>query len=191
MSLSGFDAREAEVLAHAWSLLTPKERETVVGSRAVRRQGKKKFLSGRVAETKVIGGVGEVALWAGAFGWDHLPYRPGGQPRSLYYAVHELGHVVEKAAFVEISRNGPPSCRFEALAELLGSRAFLEASPEPLTPYCADVPSECFADAFALWKLEPAWLEQHHPASHAWFETGEHLDWRGRASEACRGPHAR
>lgn len=187
LSLKGFDAREVEVLGRAWSLLSPQERSIVAGGRAERRRAQKELLSGRVAETKVTRGGGKVVFWAGAFEADHLPYRPGGQPRSLYYAVHELGHVLERAAFVEISRDGPSSCLMEALADLNGSTALLRISSEPLTPYCAEVSSECFADAFALWKLEPAWLQQHHPAVHDWFETGEHLAWRARASQACGG----
>ena len=190
LSLKGFDAREAEVVGRAWSLLNPQERSVVAGSRAERRRARKKLLSGRVAETKVTGGVGKVVFWAGAFEWDHLPYRQGGQPRSLYYAVHELGHVVEGAAFIEISREGPASCLFEAIADLNGSRALLRISSEPLTPYCADDSGECFADAFALWKLEPAWLQQGHPEVYDWFETGKHLDWRAEASQACGGPGA-
>lgn len=65
-------------------------------------------------------------------------------------------------------RLGTPTAAATALTEVLDKQG-------PPTFYGLTDPDECFADAFALYRGDPAALLRARPAAHAWFETGGHL----------------
>jgi hypothetical protein len=83
-------------------------------------------------------------------------YAPDGVLR-VYPAVaeviaHELAHV--------ISRRAPIQQQFEELIDSVGA--------PPFTRYAASNPqSEFFPEAFAIYLLDPAWIETNHPELYA------------------------
>ena len=120
-------------------------------------------------------------------------------PMSAKTVVHELGHALSarprrRMRELIAQRQGrtisvEAKTRFEALGVELfdqdspAARAFAKLRPPSrgVTPYGRTSVEESFAEAFALYHLDPDALRRIDPAVHAWFAEAGHL----RATEAA------
>jgi hypothetical protein len=75
----------------------------------------------------------------------------------------------------EARKRGGDAARERRRGALLEAFAALDGAGVGPTPYGASNMHESFADAFALYKLDPAALERFSPEMHAWFAAGGHL----------------
>lgn len=107
--------------------------------------------------------------------------RQSADNEQLYQVLEELE--LERLALE--ARRGAIEAEVEAVGALDLARqpaagawvAFLDGRPAP-TLYGRLADAEGFADAFALWKLDPEALERAVPGAVAWFDSGAHLDVR-------------
>lgn len=107
-------------------------------------------------------------------------------------SVRERNQLVEEAnaAHVELEKATAEADALGARAQALVKRQnqleqrspvmarWLELVGERLgpTPYGASHEQEGFADAFALYKVDPPALKRAMPAAYAWFEAGKHIE---------------
>lgn len=173
---------EAAVAADALARLTPAE-QARVGDVVLRRMAVSRRAPGReLAWFDPLDAPPSIEVYDLAFAAASAFVGPVDAPvdPATLTLVHELGHALADAPLREaggwsptLTRGGPVIRAFRAL----------DLPPGP-TPYARRSVHEAFAEAFALWKLDPDALRRTQPDALAWFEAGGHL----AALEAAPAP---
>jgi hypothetical protein len=103
-----------------------------------------------------------VLIFDSTFNGDPTQFLGGAQgvlPEPAETFAHELGHAFDTATVQK---------KFEAFVA--------KNNIKPFTKYAKDSvaegkPKEFFAEAFALFQVDPEYMKTNYPALHAWFET--------------------
>jgi hypothetical protein len=182
---------ERQALFDALALLSADELQIVQDLHFVRAHHPPDRNMSRAALFEGQGCKAKVNVYASGVAADK--FRFVGEPAApknamLHSIIHEIGHALEhtparlrhcaaqrargnakKNAFIrqgnELLKRSPVLAAYQAI---------LGDTPAP-TEYGRTSPTESFAEAFALFRVDPAALKRVAPKVHAWFERGGHM----------------